>query len=60
MENKNQPDLIILLVMFVSAILVIAGALRLFGEISGSVFVGSSIMVSGSLICRALQWAGKE
>ena len=60
MENKNQPDLIVLLVMFVSAVLVIISAIGSFGGLSGSVFVGSSIMVTGSLITRAMQWAGKE
>ena len=60
MENKNQPDLIVLLVMFVSAALVATSSVGLFGDLSGSVFVGSSIMVTGSLITRAMQWAGKE
>lgn len=60
MENKSQPELIVLLVLLVSALLVIVSAIGLFGKLSGSVFIGSSIMVSGSIIARALQWAGKE
>jgi hypothetical protein len=61
MEKKSQADLIVLLVMFVSAILVITSITGMFfGELAGEVFIGSSIMVTGSLICRAMQWAAKD
>ena len=61
MEKKDDKIcILVLIVMFVSAVLVIASSIGLFDELSGSVFIGSSIMVSGSLIARAMQWAGKE
>ena len=62
MEKKDDRiDIIVLIVLFVSALLVIASATGLcFGELAGNIFIGSSIMVAGSLICRAMQWAGKE
>ena len=60
MAQKKQPELIVLLVMFLSALLVIVSATGLFfNELAGSVFIGSSIMLSASLICRAMQWASE-
>ena len=44
--------------MFLSALLVFVSVTGLFfNELAGSVFIGSSIMLSASLICRAMQWA---
>jgi len=61
MEKKGQPELIVLLVMLISGMLAVVSATGLFfDEMAGSVFVGSSIMLAGSLICRALQWEGRE
>ena len=62
MEKKDDRiDIIVLIVLFISALLVIVSATGLFFKgYNGSVFIGSSIMLSGSLICRAMQWAGKE
>ncbi|MHC5115637.1 MAG: hypothetical protein ACYSQY_01035, partial [Planctomycetota bacterium] len=58
--QKKQPELIVLLVMFLSALLVIVSATGMFfNELAGSVFIGSSIMLSASLVCRALQWASE-
>jgi hypothetical protein len=46
--------------MFLSALLVIVSATGMFfNELAGSVFIGSSIMLSASLVCRALQWASE-
>lgn len=63
MAQKKQPDLIILIVMYISSLLVIVSASGLFfQQLAGEVFIGGSIMLAGSLICRAMQWAseGKE
>ena len=61
MEKKGQPELIVLLVMLVSGMLAVVSATgKFFGEMAGDVFIGSSIMLAGSLICRAMQWEGKE
>ena len=60
MAQKKQPELIVLLVMFLSALLVIVSATGLFfAELAGSIFIGSSIMLSASLIARAMQWASE-
>ena len=57
MEKKDPSDLIIMIVMFVAGLLAIVSAAlpRLNG-----LFTGASIMFAASLICRSLQWAGKE
>lgn len=60
MEKKSQVDLIVLIVMFVSALLIIVSSLDAFQKAPGSFFVGASIMLGSSLIVRAMQWAGKE
>ena len=61
MEKKSQADLIVMIVMFLSALLVIVSATGVcFGELAGSIFIGSSILLSASLITRSMQWAGKE
>lgn len=61
MEKKNDKiDILVLIVMFVSALLVISGLAKLFGGLDGAVIIGSSIIFSASLIARAMQWAGKE
>jgi len=61
MEKKDDKiDILVLIVMFVSALLVISGLAKLFGDINEPVIIGSSIIFSASLICRAMQWAGKE
>jgi len=57
MEKKSQADLIIMIVMFLSALLVIVSGLK--PNLNG-LFTGSSIMFAASLICRTMQWAGKE
>lgn len=57
MEKKNQADLIVMIVMFLSALLVIVSAVR---PGLNSLFTGSSIMFAASLISRTMQWAGKE
>lgn len=62
MEKKDDRiDILVLIVMFVSALLVIVSLTGLFfGELAGSVLIGSSIIFSASLIARAMQWAGKD
>jgi hypothetical protein len=61
MEKKDDKvDILVLIVMFVSALLFIVSLVGMFGELAGSVLIGSSILVTGSLIARAMQWAGKE
>ena len=61
MEKKDDKiDILVLIVLFISALLVVAGAANLFGGLSGDVLIGGSIIVAGSLICRAMQWAAKE
>jgi hypothetical protein len=61
MEKKDvKIDILVLIVMFVSALLVIGSIANFFGELAGDVFIGSSIIFSASLIARAMQWAGKE
>ena len=62
MEKKDDKIcILVLIVMFVSALMVVISATGLFfDELAGSIFIGSSIMLSASLIARAMQWAGKE
>ena len=60
MEKKNQADLIVMIVMFLSALLIIVSGMDAFSKAPGNVFVGSSILLAASLIVRAMQWAGKE
>jgi hypothetical protein len=61
MEKKDDKiDILVLIVMFVSALLVIGSIMNFFGELAGDVLIGSSIIFSASLICRSMQWAGKE
>ena len=57
MEKENQADLIVMIVMFLSALLVIVSGVK-----SGlsDLFTGASIMFAASLICRTMQWAGKK
>ncbi|MHC4761105.1 MAG: hypothetical protein ACYS9H_07155 [Planctomycetota bacterium] len=51
MAQKKQPELIVLLVMFLSALLVIVSATGMFfNELAGNIFIGSSIMLSASLV----------
>ena len=58
--QKKQPELIVLLVMYVSALLIVVSAAGLFfRELAGSIFIGSSIIFSASLIARAMQWASE-
>lgn len=60
-KKDDKICIIVLIVMFVSALLVITSATGVFfNELAGSVFIGSSIMFSASLICRAMQWASKD
>lgn len=62
MEKKDDKiDILVLIVMFVSALLVIVGLTGLFfAELAGSVLIGSSIIFSASLIARAMQWGSQE
>ena len=57
MDKKSQADLIIMIVMFITGVLAIVSAVK--PGLTG-LFTGASIMFSASLICRTMQWAGKE
>ena len=57
MEKKDPSDLIIMIVMFVASTLAIVSAAL--PNLNG-LFTGASIMFSASLICRTMQWGGKE
>jgi hypothetical protein len=57
MEKKDPSDLIIMIVMFVAGTLAIVSAAL--PHLNG-LFTGASIMFSASLICRSIQWGGKE
>jgi len=60
MENKNKADLIVMIVIFLSALLIIVSGLDAFRQAPGTVFLGSSIIFAAALITRTVQWAGKE
>ncbi|MDH4202863.1 MAG: hypothetical protein ACYS72_02365 [Planctomycetota bacterium] len=60
MEKKDRADLIVMAVMFLSALLVITSGVDAFGKDASSIFTGASIMFAAALITRAMQWAGKE
>jgi len=57
MEKKSQADLIVMIVLFLSALLVIVSGIR--ADLN-HMFTGASIMFAAALITRAMQWAGKE
>ena len=57
MEKKGQADLIIMSVMFLSAVLLIVSGVK---TGMNDLFTGASIIFASTLICRTLQWAGKE
>jgi hypothetical protein len=57
MEKKDPSDLIIMIVMFVAGLLAVVSAAK--PNLNG-LFTGASIMFSASLICRSIQWGGKE
>jgi hypothetical protein len=60
MEKKDKADLIVMIVLFLSALLVIVSGVDAFGKDTSSIFTGASIMFAAALIARAMQWAGKE
>ena len=57
MEKKDPSDLIIMIVMLIAGLLAVVSAAK--PSLSG-LFTGASIMFSASLICRSMQWGGKE
>ncbi|MHC4287915.1 MAG: hypothetical protein ACYSN7_04185 [Planctomycetota bacterium] len=59
MAQKKQPELIVMIVIFLSCLLAIISAVK--PELN-QLFTGASIIFASSLICRAMQWAseGKE
>ena len=59
MAKKKQADLIVMSVMFLSALLAIVSAVK---PEMNNLFTGASIIFASSLIVRAMQWAseGKE
>jgi len=59
-KKDDKIDILVLIVMFVSALLVITSIIGMFGELAGNVFIGSSIIFSASLIARAMQWASDD
>ena len=62
MSKKKQADLIVMIVLFLSALIAIVSGIDAINENPGCLFVGASIMFSAALITRAMQWAseGKE
>ena len=57
MEKKDPSDLIIMIVMLLAGMLAVVSAVR--PNLNG-LFTGASIMFAASLICRTMQWGGKE
>jgi len=59
MAKKKQADLIVMSVLFLSALLAIVSAIK---PEMNNLFTGASIIFAASLITRAMQWAseGKE
>ena len=57
MEKKSKADLIVMIVLFLSGLLLIASAVA---PVINNLFTGASILFAAALICRAMQWAGKE
>ncbi len=59
MAKKKQADLIVMSVLFLSALLAIVSAIK---PEMNNLFTGASIIFASSLIVRAMQWAseGKE
>ena len=59
MAKKKQADLIVMSVLFLSALLAIVSAIK---PEMNDLFTGASIIFASSLIVRAMQWAaeGKE
>ena len=56
MAKKKQADLIVMSVMFLSALLAIVSAVR---PEMNNLFTGASIIFASSLIVRAMQWASE-
>jgi hypothetical protein len=56
MAKKKQADLIVMSVMFLSALLAIVSAVR---PEMNDLFTGASIIFASSLIVRAMQWASE-
>ena len=59
MSKKKQADLIVMIVLFLSALLVIVRGVDAFGKDASSIFTGASIMFAAALITRAMQWASE-
>ena len=56
MAKKKQADLIVMSVMFLSALLAIVSAIK---PEMNNLFTGASIIFASSLIVRAMQWASE-
>ena len=56
---KKQADLIVMIVLFLSALIAISSGINAFGEEAGEVFIGASILFAAALITRAMQWASE-
>ena len=56
MAKKKQADLIVMIVLFLSALLAIFSAIK---PDMNNLFTGASIMFAASLITRAMQWASE-
>jgi hypothetical protein len=56
MAKKKQADLIVMSVMFLSALLAIVSAVK---PEMNDLFTGASIIFASSLIVRAMQWASE-
>ena len=59
MSKKKQADLIVMIVLFLSALVAIVSGIDAISEAPGSIFVGASIMFAAALITRAMQWASE-
>jgi hypothetical protein len=53
---KKQADLIVMIVLFLSALLAIVSAVK---PEMNELFTGASIMFAAALIARAMQWAAE-
>jgi hypothetical protein len=56
MSQKKQADLVVMIVLFLSALLAIVSAVK---PEMNNLFTGASIMFAASLIARAMQWASE-
>ena len=56
MAKKKQADLIVMSVLFISALLAIVSAIK---PEMNDLFTGASIIFASSLIVRAMQWASE-